>query len=138
MKNKNRLRIPEGIENLSAAQYQNLANPETAAAPKKNKYGNTIVDIDNIKFRSKKEANYYIGLKWQKRVNEIKDFKLQVKYILLEKSDQFKETSYYADFVVYHNDNSIEVIDTKGFRTDLYKLKKHLMFIKHNILISEK
>jgi hypothetical protein len=34
---------------------------------------------------------------------------------------------YKADFVVYYPDGACEVIETKGFKTDYYRLKKKIV-----------
>lgn len=68
----------------------------------------------------------------------IRSFKMQVKFPLLEKiPGKFNEKYYVADFVVYHNDGSVIVEDTKGIPTALYKLKKHLFYIKYKMEIRE-
>ena len=48
-----------------------------------------------------------------------------------------KICTYYADFVVYFPSGKVEVIDVKGFKTDVYKLKKKMMLAFHGIYIKE-
>ena len=50
-----------------------------------NKFGNTKVVVDGIKFDSKKEANRYGNLKLLQKAGEISDLKLQVKIEILVK-----------------------------------------------------
>lgn len=105
-----------------------------------NKYFNKKVVIDGIKFDSKKEANYYTKLKLLKQTGLIWDLELQKKYIL-QKGFEFngkkiREISYIADFV-YEDKNGIHVVDTKGFKTDVYKLKKKMFIKKYGIDIEE-
>lgn len=105
-----------------------------------NKYFNKKVVIDGIKFDSKKEANYYTKLKLMKQAGLIWDLELQKKYIL-QKGFEFngkkiREISYIADFV-YEDKNGIHVVDTKGFKTDVYKLKKKMFIKKYEIDIEE-
>ena len=45
--------------------------------------------------------------------------------------------SYYADFVVVDNNNHIEVEDVKGYRTEIYKIKRKLMLHVYGIKIKE-
>lgn len=105
-----------------------------------NKYFNKKVVIDGIKFDSKKEANYYTKLKLMQNAGVIWDLEIQRKYIL-QKAFTFngktiREISYYADFV-YEDKNGIHVVDTKGYRTDVYKIKKKMFIKKYGIDIEE-
>jgi hypothetical protein len=70
------------------------------------------------------------------KAKEIQDLKTQVKFPLIKKSPYGREIVYKADFV-YYQDGKMIVEDTKGFRTDVYKLKKRLMAEKYNIVIKE-
>lgn len=105
-----------------------------------NKYFNKKVVIDGIKFDSKKEANYYTKLKLMQNAGVIWDLEVQRKYVL-QKAFTFngktiREISYYADFV-YEDKNGIHVVDTKGYRTDVYKIKKKMFIKKYGIEIEE-
>ncbi len=67
----------------------------------------------------------------------IKSFEMQVKYCLQEKfRNQLgridREINYFADFVVIDNNDKEFVIDTKGFITDIFKIKKKLFEYKFN------
>ncbi len=98
---------------------------------KTNKYHNKKVIIDGFKFDSKLEAQRYTELKLMQKQGLIKDLELQKTYLLIptfKKNDTtFKRASYIADFVYYDNTlNKTIVEDTKGFKTDLYLLKKKL------------
>lgn len=98
------------------------------------KYNAKPCEIDGIKFPSKREAEVYAGLKVAKKFGKIKGFKCQVRYdfVLNNKKLFF----YKADFVVEYWDH-IEVLDAKGFKTPMYKLKKKLIEAQHNIKIVE-
>lgn len=116
----------------------------------KSKYGSRKVAIDGITFDSKKEAARYQELKLLERAGEIHYLQLQVKFTLipaqyenpnsLTKSGRGKclerECSYIADFV-YYQDKKIVVEDTKGFRTEAYKIKRKLMLERYGIQIRE-
>lgn len=105
-----------------------------------NKYHNKKIVIDGIKFDSKKEGNYYTKLKLMQNAGLIWNLELQKKYILQAgftfNGKKIREISYYADFV-YEDKDGIYVIDTKGYRTDVYKLKKKLFIRKYGIDIKE-
>ena len=44
---------------------------------------------------------------------------------------------YKADFIVFHNDGTTEIIDTKGFKTKEYIAKKKVFEDKYNLKIKE-
>lgn len=105
-----------------------------------NKYHNKKITINGILFDSKKEGNYYTKLKLMQNVGLIWNLELQKKYILQASftfnGKKIREISYYADFV-YEDKDGLHVIDTKGYRTDTYKLKKKLFIKKYGIDIEE-
>lgn len=109
--------------------------------PKQNKYKNKKVVYNGIKFDSKKEMNYYIKLKKLEKAGKIKDLRLQVPFVVLEtfklNDKTYKKTKYIADFVYSDEEGKYHVVDTKGVRTDVYKLKKKLMAWKYGIEIEE-
>lgn len=92
------------------------------------KYHAVKTEVDGIKFDSKKEAKRYQELKLLEKAKVIKDLRLQVPFTLIEKSEHGRAIRYIADFVYYDNEKGKEIIeDTKGFRTDVYKLKARMM-----------
>ncbi|MBQ0112290.1 MAG: DUF1064 domain-containing protein [Bacteroidales bacterium] len=106
------------------------------------KYHAIRTQIDGIKFASKKEAQRYLELKLMQKAGVIKDLRMQVPFILIEKSEYGRQVKYIADFTYYENhQNGIwknyVVEDTKGFRTDVYKLKKRMLAEKYGIVIKE-
>lgn len=119
----------------------------------KSKYRATPVEFDGIKFASKKEGTYYLRLKEMQERGEIENLRLQVPYELVPKvttqelvhlktKDKIitkilqRPITYVADFV-YTKDGKEVVVDTKGFRTEAYKLKKKMMLAFHGIQITE-
>jgi len=103
---------------------------------KASKYFNEKIVFDDITFDSKKEYKRYYNLKLLERANEIKDLKLQVEFELQPSFKKngvcYRKISYVADFVYYDNKlNRTIVEDTKGFKTDVYKLKKKLFEYKY-------
>ena len=97
------------------------------------KYNNKKISAYGLKFDSLKEFNFYNQLVLRKKANDIKDFKHQhpFKYYINGKWI----FTYNADFVIYHNDGSEEVIDVKGFdkrtqkhiTTSTFNLKKKII-----------
>lgn len=95
-----------------------------------NKYRNRKTEVDGIIFDSQAEATYYQQLKWLKQAKQIKDFKLQPKYLLQDSFKKngktFRKIEYKADFEVYNLDGTIEIIDIKGAITKEFALKRKL------------
>ena len=118
---------------LTEKQYQEYFGKKEV---KQNKYHNTIIEYNNIKFDSIKEKNRYVGLKQLEDLGVIKDLKLQVKFELQPsykyQDKTIRAINYYADFTYKENDKLI-VEDTKGFKTKEYLLKKKLLLYKYDI-----
>lgn len=91
----------------------------------KSKYRNKKIKVDGILFDSQKEADYYSELKLLLQAGEIKGFCRQPEFILQEGIDKVRPITYMADFIVWNKDD-VEVIDTKGFKTDVYKIKRKM------------
>jgi len=92
--------------------------------------------VDGIRFASKREANDYGLLKIREKMGAIQDLRLQVRYPLVVNGQLI--CTYIADFVYVDTDHGSEVVaDSKGMRTDVYKLKKKLMKAILNIDILE-
>ena len=106
-------------------EYQKKGN-------KKSKYGAEKTSIDGQTFDSRKEADYYCKLKYRLQGGDIKGFCLQPIFILAP------GLKYKADFIVFNNDGTSEVIDVKGFKTKEYITKKKVFEDKFNLKIKEK
>ena len=111
-----------------------------------NKYGAKKTEIDGIIFDSRHEATRYVELKYMERAGLIKDLKLQERFCLIPaiegegKKVAQRAVYYVADFTYYERkDNHLQrvVEDAKGFRTDVYKLKKKLFRWRYGIEIKE-
>lgn len=108
----------------------------------RSKYFSKKVVIDGIKFDSKKEGQFYQKLKLLEKAGKIKDLELQKEY---ELQPSFKinnktrrKATYRADFTyVTTEDNKIHVVDVKGFRTEVYRLKKKMFEYRYGIELEE-
>ncbi|MGG0516616.1 DUF1064 domain-containing protein [Bacillus pseudomycoides] len=85
-----------------------------------------------IEFDSKTEAEYYLFLKSNPEVVEIK---LQPQYMLLEgfyittrdgKRKKRRDWKFIADFLVTYKDGTQEVIDVKGYANDRFPYMKKM------------
>ena len=101
------------------------------AQKKKSKYMANKVEVDGIKFDSQKEADYYCELTLRLKAREIRGFCRQAEFILAP------NLRYKADFVVFNLDNTFEIIDVKGFKTQVYKDKKKVFEDKFDLKIKE-
>lgn len=107
-----------------------------------NKYHNKKIIYDGIKFDSIKEKNRYIELKLLERAGLIKDLKLQYEFELqptfILNKKKIRKISYIADFYYFDNKlNDYVIEDTKGMRTDVYKIKKKMFEYKYKREINE-
>lgn len=124
---------------------------------RRRKYGNTKITVDGIQFDSKREAARYQELQLLERAGKITTLQRQVKYVLIPTQREWineiytkgpkkghfksgkvleKECDYIADFCYIQN-GEIVVEDAKGYRTEVYKIKKKLMLERYGIQIRE-
>lgn len=127
---------------------------------KPHKYGAVKTEVDGIVFASKKEAKRYGELKLLLRAGHIRELKLQPRYalcpLIIEHGDvrnvnaghnsprRCPVAEYVADFEYEESDRgyggikwSLVVEDTKGFKTDTYRLKKRWFEAQYGIQIRE-
>lgn len=92
------------------------------------KYGNKKKVIDGVKFDSQLEAYCYNMLK----ILNV-DFEFQKTIILIEKfrfeGKAIRETTAIVDFVIKNNNETI-YLDTKGFATEVSKIKYKMLKFK--------
>ena len=92
-----------------------------------NKYHNKRVVLDGKVFDSKKEAERYQVLKMLENANIISNLSRQVPFELVPKQKNERAVKYIADFMYVETaTGKIIVEDVKGFKTDVYKLKRKL------------
>lgn len=102
-------------DRISLEEFQKLTGKKPQ---KKNKFGAKCVIHDGIKFQSIKEGNYYLILKLAKLSGKLINFYMQVPFRLPGK------TTYWLDFLEIWEGGIIKHVDTKGFQTDTFKIKK--------------
>lgn len=99
-----------------------------------NKYHNQKIDTPDGKFDSKFEHEEWCRLKLLERAGKITELKRQVPINLTPKFmisvGTIRESSYIADFV-YQEGSNLIMVDTKGFETQEYKLKKKFLLYKY-------
>ncbi len=113
---------------MSAKQFRRMNKT-------KSKYGNRKVEYDGEVFDSQAEARYYQELKLRERAEEILFFRLQPRYRLqdgFEKNGKrHRPIDYIADFEIHHKNGEIEVVDVKGFKTEVFKIKQKMFERKY-------
>lgn len=124
---------------ISEEQYQTMLNNKKS---KQSKYKNKKVVRDGIRFDSAKEGNYYLKLQLMQESGLIRDLELQKKFVLQKgfklNGKTRREISYISDFYYFDiKQDKWVVVDIKGFKTDVYKLKKKLFEYKYGIEIEE-
>lgn len=107
-----------------------------------NKYGNTPVTVLGDSYRSKREAARHQDLLLMQKAGEITGLTREVAFVLAPGVKIMDERArppirYVADFVYCMPNGMTIVEDCKGFRTPVYKIKRHLMATIHGIEVIE-
>ena len=100
------------------------------------KYGNTKTCFDGIVFDSKAEVERYMELRLLERAGEIKDLQRQTPFLLQpsfkKHGKTYREIKYIADFTYFDVRKGKNVVeDVKGYRTEVFRLKKKLFEYKY-------
>lgn len=94
------------------------------------KYHNKKINSPDGTFDSKYEYEEWCRLKLLERGGVIRNLMRQVPYILIPtirtSAGTLKQITYYADFV-YEEEGIVYMVDTKGYETETYKIKKRLL-----------
>jgi hypothetical protein len=117
-----------------------------------NKYRNRPITIDGRKFQSTKEGRRYAELKVIQKAGHVSNLMLQQR-IPLHGIDESFICHYIADFIYSKTDESPVILnekgkiigftddavveDTKGMKTDVYKLKSKLFAAEYGFRILE-
>jgi hypothetical protein len=88
-------------------------------------------------FDSAKEARRFAELKIMQKAGEISLLECQVRFQLIPPQDGERGLSYVADFRYTTKAGAVIVEDVKGFKTDVYLIKRKLMLHIHGIKIVE-
>lgn len=134
MKTAPRASYPQAPRGAAAAGVLPTAPAATQKAWK-NKYRAQPVVTDEGRFASKKEYADWCYLKQQERAGIITRLERQVKFDITCNGGQ-KICSYTADAIYFRNGQRV-VVDSKGVKTPVYRLKKKLMKVLLNIEVIE-
>ncbi len=104
---------------MTSSEY---AEATGKAAPKRgNKYSARRVEVDGIRFDSKREAAFYSRLLLEQKAGEVKYFLRQVPFHLPG------QTRYVVDFLIVMTGGIIRYVDVKGVETQMFKTKKRMV-----------
>ncbi len=108
---------------------------------RRQKYGNTKVEVDGVVFQSKKEAARYAELKLLVAGGAISGLQLQPVFELQAKFTDAKGVkhraiNYTADFC-YMSNGTLTVEEVKGFETREWLLKRKLFLFKFRSILLE-
>ena len=104
-----------------------------------NKYNARKVTIDGITFDSQSEGRYYQHLLGLMESGVVESFEMQKPYTLLDKfphpktGKTIRAIKYVPDFEVIYTDGRVEVVDVKGMRTDVFRMKCKLFMFRYQI-----
>lgn len=98
---------------------------------KRTKFNAKPKEVDGIRFDSKKEADYYLKLKYAKKAGDVVMFLRQVPF------DLPGGVKYRLDFQEFWADGTVRFVDVKGYATEVYKLKKAQVEALYPIQIEE-
>jgi hypothetical protein len=89
------------------------------------KYGAKSTIYNGVQYHSKKEAAVAARLDLEQKAGAIKGWDRQFPVEL--RVNNFPICKYYVDFRVFHNDETIELLEVKGFETEVFRLKRKLL-----------
>ena len=102
---------------------------KTITIKPRHKFNAQITERNGIKFRSKKEAAYYDMLCLLKKEGKVIMFLRQPMF------DLPGGTKYTADFLIFYNDGTCQVIDVKGYDTPQGKMKRKMVESLYHVKI---
>lgn len=117
---------------MNIEEYKKLLKKSEA----KSKYNNKKVEFRGETFDSVKERDYYLLLLDREKKGEVRhinrQYKIEIQPAFIDRQGKkVQAITYLADFYYYDKiRKSWIVIDVKGFKTDVYKLKKKLLAYK--------
>lgn len=127
------------FKHLTEADARQLGRQQPIAKP--SKYRNVKTVVGAVTFDSRREADYWIGLQARERTGEIVDLRYHVIFPLLAPNrvhgNDVIVAEYEADFVYTDMQGNQHVVDAKGERTRMYRLKKKWLELQDGIVIEE-
>jgi hypothetical protein len=101
------------------------------------KFGNRKVPFNGKVYDSIREANKAAELQGLARQGRIKHYEEQKRIVLVAGDGKLRPIVYVADFYYVDLDGTPHVLDAKGFKTQVYRLKKKMAALLLRIKIEE-
>lgn len=106
--------------------------------PKESKYRNRKTEYNGKRYDSQREANEAAKLQALARAGKIKNYEEQKRIVLVPRDGKLRAVTYVADFAYVDADTGeLHILDAKGFKTPVYRLKKKLAAMLLHIKIEE-
>jgi hypothetical protein len=102
-----------------------------------NKYGNKRVQFNGRWFDSQREANHAAKLQALDERGLIANLQYQVRIPLVPGDGKLRGVVYVADFTYVDANGKLYVQDAKGYKTQIYRLKKRMAALLLGIEIEE-
>jgi hypothetical protein len=106
---------------------------EGGSPARENKYG----AVRSNGYASKHEAAAAVNYQALARAGKIKDYQEQMRITLVPGDGKLRPVVYVADFYYVDLDGTPHVVDAKGYKTAIYRLKKRLAALLLGITIEE-
>lgn len=90
-----------------------------------NKFGAKKTEYKGVQYHSKLEAKYAQDFDLMLKAGELLDVDRQFKVEL--RANGMLICNYYVDFRLHLKDGSFELVEIKGFETDIYRFKRRLL-----------
>lgn len=110
---------------------------EKAGTCRASKYGNKRVEFNGKTYASKHEAATAAKLQALAQAGKIRHYEEQKRIVLVPGNGKLRPITYIADFYFVELDGTPRVLDAKGFKTPVYRLKKRLAALMLRIEIEE-
>lgn len=130
---------PDFFQTMTAEEYRQMFLGERKPVQKQSKYHAQKTEVDGKVFDSKHESRDYLKLKAMEDSGIIHNlqtqvsFELQPKYVTKD-GRKIRPISYVADFV-YERDGVTYAQDSKGMKTDVYKIKRKMFEYKYQDIV---
>lgn len=90
-----------------------------------NKYGAKSTIHNGVQYHSKREAAYAAELDIRKKAGDIASWERQIPIVLMVNGQ--KICRYYVDFLVEYDGGRKQLVEVKGFETEVWRLKRLLL-----------
>jgi hypothetical protein len=120
-----------------AAWTEFVTGKKTCVGERGSKYGNKRIEFNGKIYDSIREANKAAELQALFRQGKIKDYTEQKRIVLVAGDGKLRPIVYVADFYYVDLDGTPHVLDSKGYKTKEYRLKKKLAALLLRIQIEE-